>query len=114
MPVDGNMAGMPILQICVSNCEPLGAIFEALRYEYSVNLGNHHTLQVVSEGWRYMAVNPGDGSKMLAKCFTSERLPHELPWGWVATGIFPAYYEVSTWIDPIPHGDSPKSARGVS
>jgi len=111
VPIDGNMVGMPILQIYVSSNEPLGAIFDALRYEYTADLGGHRGLRVVKERWRDMVVDPGNGAKMVAKCFTLNRLPYELPWGWIATNIFPVCYEVSIWIEPIGYDDSLKQIR---
>jgi len=111
VPVDGRMVGMPVLQIYVSSCEPLAAIFEALRYEYTADLGGHRELRIVRERWRDMVVDPGDGSEMLAKCFTLGRLPYELPWGWIATGIFPACYEVALWIEPVSHEASLRQIR---
>ena len=103
VPVDGQMVGMPILQLYISSNEPLNRIFEALRYEYTADLVGHKDIRIIREGWRDMQVDLGDGSASIAKCFTLRRLPYEIPWGWIATGIFPACFEVAVWIDPMSH-----------
>ena len=111
IPVDGQMVGMPILQIYVSSNESLENIFDALRYEHTVDLGGHKEIRITQERWRDMTVDPGNGSEMLAKCFTLLRLPYDLPWGWLATSIFPMCYEVAIWIEPIGYDASLKQIR---
>ena len=111
VPVDGKTVGMPILQLYISSCEPLNRIFEILRYEYTADLGGHRHIRLLQERWRDMSVDLGDGSKAIAKCFTLRQMPYELPWGWIATGIFPACYEVAIWIEPVTHESALKSMR---
>ncbi len=107
VPIDGQVSGMPILQLYVSSNEPLNQIFEMLRYEYAVDLGGGHKgMKIIQESWRDLTVDPGDGSKSVAKCFTLHSLPYELPWAWIATGIFPACYEIVIYITPVSHKDS--------
>ena len=111
VPVDGQTVGMPILQIYVSSHEPLGGILDALRYEYTSDIGGHNGMRILEEGWRDLTVDPGNGARALAKCFTLRRLPHELPWAWIATSVFPSCYETVIWIEPIPYQDALKGIR---
>ena len=111
VPVGGKMIGMPILQIHISSSESLGAVFESLHYEYTVDIGRHTELRIIEERWRDMVVDPGNGTRATAKCFTLNRLPYELPWAWIATTIFPLCYEVIMWIEPVPHEASLKQIR---
>ena len=111
VPVDGQIVGMPILQIYVSSHEPLGGILDALRYEYTSDIGGHNNMRILEEGWRDLTVDPGNGARALAKCFTLRHLPHELPWAWIATSVFPSCYETVIWIEPIPYQDALKGIR---
>ena len=111
IPVDGQMVGMPILQLYVSSGEPLNHIFDALRYEYTADIGGHRQIRILREGWRHMDVDIGDGAAAVAKCFTLRRLPYEIAWGWIATGIFPACHEVNIWIEPVQHRDALEGIR---
>ena len=111
IPVDGQMVGMPILQLYVSSGEPLNRIFDALRYEYTADIGGHGQIRILREGWRHMDVDVGDGAAAVAKCFTLRRLPYEIAWGWIATGIFPACHEVDIWIEPVRHRDALEGIR---
>ena len=103
VPVDGQSVGMPILQLYLSSEEPLNHVFESLRYEYTADLGGHPEMKIVEERWRHLVVDPGDGSKYVAKCLTLRQVPYELPWAWISTGIFPACHEISIWISPMSH-----------
>lgn len=103
VPIEGQVIGMPILQLYVSSNEPLNKIFETLRYEYTADLGGHKNIQIIKENWRDMQVKLGDDSKAVAKCYTLYGLPYELPWGWIATSIFPVCYEIIIWIEPVTH-----------
>ncbi len=105
------MVGMPILQLYVSSGEPLNRIFDALRYEYTADIGGHGQIRILREGWRHMDVDVGDGAAAVAKCFTLRRLPYEIAWGWIATGIFPACHEVDIWIEPVRHQDALEGIR---
>ena len=111
VPIDGQTVGMPILQLYVSSYEPLNRIFEMLRYEYTADLGGHRSIDIIEEGWRDLTVDLGDGTKAMAKCFTLRQLPYELPWAWIATGIFPACHEIVMWIEPIAHQTAIKNIR---
>ncbi len=111
IPVDGRMVGMPILQLYVSSMDPLNGIFEALRYEYTADLGGHRDMRILEENWRDVVVDLGGGAKGVAKCFTLRQLPYELPWAWIATGIFPSCYEVVIWIEPVAHAEALKHMR---
>ena len=111
IPVDGQMVGMPILQLYISSNEPLHKIFEMLRYEYTIDLGGHKDIKIIKEGWRDCKVDIGNNTQAIAKCFTLRQLPHELPWAWIATGIFPACYEVAIWIEPVNNHNALKHIR---
>ncbi len=103
VPVGGADAPMPVLQLYLSSTEPLNGMLEALRYEHTSDLGGHAQMRIIREGWRDMVVDPGDGSRAVARCLTLAHVPYELPWAWVATGVFPACHEVAVWIDPVEH-----------
>ena len=111
VPIAGQQIGMPVLQLYISSMEPLNQILETLRYEYTADLGGHPQIKIVQERWRDMIIDTGDGSKKVAKCFALLHTPHELPWAWIATGIFPACHEVSIWIDPVTHEDALTNIR---
>ena len=103
VPVDGNTVGMPIPQLYLSSSEPLNRIFEALRYEYAADLDSRRDAKIIREGWRDVTVDLGDGSEHVVKCFTLRQVPYELPWAWIATGIFPSCHEVIMWVEPVSH-----------
>ncbi len=111
VPVDGRTVGMPILQLYISSHEPLNRILEALRYEYTTDLGGHKDIRIIRENWRDVTVDLGDGAESVAKCFTLRHIPHELPWAWVATGIFPVCHEITMWIEPVLHQNAVKYIR---
>lgn len=106
VPVGGRQEGMPIMQLHVSSSMPLGPVLDALHYEYASDIGGRGGLRPLGEGWRHVVVDPGDGSEALARCYCLTGLPSELPWAWLATSVFPACYEASAWISPVPNAEA--------
>ena len=104
VPVGGSRTGMPVLQVRISSGEPLGVALESLRYEYAEDLGGGGT-RLVREHLDCAQIEAG-GAAAWARCFTLASVPRELPWGWLATSVFPACHEASAWIEPVPHAEA--------
>lgn len=104
VPVGGRKTGMPVLQVRVSSPEPLGRVLESLRYEYAEDLGGKKT-RAVREYLDCARIESG-GARGWARCLTLASVPRELPWGWLATSVFPACHEASAWIEPVPHAEA--------
>lgn len=109
VPVGGRQTGMPVLQVRVSSREPLGRALESLRYEYAEELGARGT-RAAREHLGCVEIEAG-GGRAWARCLTLASVPRELPWGWLATTVFPACHEASAWIEPVPHAEALSRVR---
>lgn len=103
VPVGGSQTGMPVLQVRLSSPEPLGRVLDSLRYEYAEELGG--AARPARERLDCVEIDAG-GGRAWARCMALASVPRELPWGWLATSMFPACHEASVWIEPIPHAEA--------
>lgn len=109
VPVGGSEKGMPVLQVRIASAEPLGAALESLRYEYAEDLGGAGA-EAAREHLDCLEMEPG-GPGRWARCLTLASVPRELPWGWLATRVFPACHEASVWVEPVPHAKALSRVR---